>query len=274
MERSGEPSLVVLLIGTYAFAWQIYGDFSGYSDIARGSAQLLGFHFMINFRQPYLAWTVREFWRRWHISLSNWLRDYLFLPLSYWLSRRCDGVKWFGLRDDLWIYSGATLATMIIGGLWHGANWSFVLWGALFGVFLGLERIGWTVVGPKSRKNPLRRMEFPLHSLVSWGLRVLLFNFVCLTWVFFRAQSIGDAWTMLSGARHFVWRPEFAIALRLMAFAVIPMFLLDLCNEARNEEYPFAGASLHIRLAAGITMVIITTLFSANSLNAFIYFQF
>ena len=82
VDNSGPPILLVVLLGTYAFAWQIYGDFSGYSDIARGSAQLLGFHFMVNFRQPYLARSLQDFWRRWHISLSTWLRDYLYIPLG------------------------------------------------------------------------------------------------------------------------------------------------------------------------------------------------
>ncbi len=113
----GRPSLAATAIGSYAFAWQIYGDFSGYSDIARGSAQLLGFHFMVNFRQPYLATSLQDFWRRWHISLSTWLRDYLYIPLG---GNRHDEVKTY--RN--------LLLTMLLGGLWHGANWTYVVWGA------------------------------------------------------------------------------------------------------------------------------------------------
>ena len=120
-------SVWTVLIGTYAFAWQIYGDFSGYSDIARGAAQLLGFHFMVNFRQPYLASTLQEFWRRWHISLSTWLRDYLYIPL---------GGSAHGERKT---YRNLLL-TMLLGGLWHGANWTFVVWGAIHGSWLALER--------------------------------------------------------------------------------------------------------------------------------------
>jgi alginate O-acetyltransferase complex protein AlgI len=112
----GPPSGIILLLGTYAFAWQIYGDFSGYSDIARGSAQLLGFHFMLNFKQPYLATSLKDFWRRWHISLSTWLRDYLYIPLG--------GSR----RGSLKTYRNLAL-TMLLGGLWHGANWTFVIWG-------------------------------------------------------------------------------------------------------------------------------------------------
>src|SRR5437879_1191591 len=109
--RFGPPDLFIVLIGTYAFAWQVYGDFSGYSDIARGSAQLLGFHFMVNFRQPYLSQSFREFWRRWHISLSSWLRDYLYIPLG-------------GSTRGPWTTARNLMTTMLVAGFWHGANWT------------------------------------------------------------------------------------------------------------------------------------------------------
>ena len=109
-------SSFALIIGVIAFSIQIYGDFSGYSDIARGSAQLLGFHFMVNFRQPYLATSLQDFWRRWHISLSTWLRDYLYIPLG-------------GSRKALPRTYINLLLTMLIGGLWHGASWNFIVWG-------------------------------------------------------------------------------------------------------------------------------------------------
>ena len=114
-------------IGVYAFAWQIYGDFSGYSDLARGSAKLLGFDFMVNFRQPYLAVNLQDFWRRWHISLSTWLRDYLYIPLG-------------GNRGSEAKTHRNLVVTMLLGGLWHGANWTFVVWGAIHGVGLSIER--------------------------------------------------------------------------------------------------------------------------------------
>jgi D-alanyl-lipoteichoic acid acyltransferase DltB (MBOAT superfamily) len=117
-----------VLIGVYAFAWQIYGDFAGYSDMARGSAQLLGFHFMVNFRQPYFATSLQDFWRRWHISLSTWLRDYLYIPLGG--NRKGPRRTYVNL-----------LATMLIGGFWHGANWTFIVWGGLHGLWLSIERL-------------------------------------------------------------------------------------------------------------------------------------
>ena len=124
----GPPSLAVVALGTYAFAWQIYGDFSGYSDIARGSAQLMGFHFILNFRQPYLARSIQDFWRRWHISLSTWLRDYLYIPLGG--SRHGERQTYRNL-----------MTTMFLGGLWHGANWTFVVWGSIHGALLSLHRL-------------------------------------------------------------------------------------------------------------------------------------
>src|SRR5438874_8897001 len=123
----GAPNLWVVLLGTYAFAWQVYGDFSGYSDIARGSAQLLGFHFMVNFRQPYLATSLQDVWRRWHISLSTWLRDYLYIGLGG--NRRGERRTYANL-----------ITTMLLGGLWHGANWTYVIFGAIHGIVLPIER--------------------------------------------------------------------------------------------------------------------------------------
>src|SRR5947207_2943651 len=123
----GKSNLWIVLLGTYAFAWQVYGDFSGYSDIARGSAQLMGFHFMVNFRQPYLSARLQEFWRRWHISLSTWLRDYLYIPLG-------------GSAGGQWKTSRNLFITMVLGCLWHGANWTFVVFGAIHGTVLGVER--------------------------------------------------------------------------------------------------------------------------------------
>jgi alginate O-acetyltransferase complex protein AlgI len=125
--KMGEPNLPIVALGTYAFAWQIYGDFSGYSDIARGAAQLLGFHFMVNFRQPYLATSLQDFWRRWHISLTTWLRDYLYIPLG-------------GSRNGEKQTYRNLMTTMLLGGLWHGANWTFVFWGAIHGIGLSIER--------------------------------------------------------------------------------------------------------------------------------------
>ena len=255
--RLGRPSFAVVLIGTYAFAWQIYGDFSGYSDIARGSAQLLGFHFMVNFRQPYLATSLQDFWRRWHISLSTWLRDYLYIPLG-------------GSRGgELRTYRNL-MTTMLLGGLWHGANWTFVIWGGIHGAGLSIERF---------LRRLLSRDEQPheqpsLWSAGGWLSRILIFHLVCLAWVFFRMPSIGEAVSFLRSLGSFVWRPEYGIALRFLAVFSIPLFIVDLFNEFRGEEYLFEKTAEMRRVAVGFGLMAAITLLAANQLNAFIYFRF
>jgi len=259
--RLGEPSLSVLAIGTYAFAWQIYGDFSGYSDIARGSAQLLGFHFMVNFRQPYLAVTLQEFWRRWHISLSTWLRDYLYIPLG---GKRAGELKTY--RN--------LMLTMLLGGLWHGANWTFVIWGAIHGIGLSIERIGRRLFFRNSDSPKASGSGTSLFSPFDWMRRVILFHLVCLTWIFFRARSLKEASSLLSGVCTLTWRPEFATAFKFLAAFTLPLFLMDLSLEYRGEEYLFEKRPEAYRVAVGFLLLLVVTLFAANQVNAFIYFQF
>jgi alginate O-acetyltransferase complex protein AlgI len=173
-----------VLLGVYGYAIQIYCDFSAYSDIAIGVALLLGFRFPVNFNAPYFSTTFRGFWQRWHISLSTWLRDYLYIPLGG--SRRGSGATYRNL-----------MITFLLGGLWHGAQWRFVAWGALHGVYLIVER----VVGmlSSSRRGMVRGVAWPgwtagLGRLVRG---VMVFHLVCLAWVFFRAESFADGWVLL-----------------------------------------------------------------------------
>ena len=241
----------VTLIGMWAFAFQIYGDFSGYSDIARGSAQLLGFHFMVNFRQPYLATSLQDFWRRWHISLSTWLRDYLYIPLGG--SRKGEGRTYVNL-----------LLTMLLGGLWHGANWTFVIWGILHGGALAIERFS---LGA--------HLDSPKHNTISiWLKRALVFQFVCLTWIFFRAASLHDAIEMISNLFRRsslidVW-PAFSY---LSFFAGLMMFV-DLAQEKSGSEYLGEEFSTHLKIALALIGLGLVAFLTAGEMNAFIYFQF
>jgi alginate O-acetyltransferase complex protein AlgI len=239
------------LIGMYAFAWQIYGDFSGYSDLARGSAQLLGFHFMVNFRQPYLAFNLQDFWRRWHISLSTWLRDYLYIPL---------GGNRHGERKT---YRNLLL-TMVLGGLWHGANWTFVVWGGIHGLGLAAER---RVLGPRKERAPHR-----------WFLRVLgtvlTFHVVCFAWIFFRADSVSQALRMIDSLRHFHWSPHYAAACLFLGLLVTLGLMIDWKLERGGSEYAFQQQSAALRVAAVVMAMTLVLLFSASQGNAFIYFQF
>lgn len=258
--RFGTPNLPVVLLGTYAFAWQIYGDFSGYSDIARGSAQLLGFHFMVNFRQPYLAQNLQDFWRRWHISLSTWLRDYLYIPL---------GGSAHGRKET---YRNL-LITMLLGGLWHGANWTFVIWGAVHGVWLSIERFFRELMPISRRKfEPLGLRWRPM--IAAWWRRILIFHVVCITWIFFRAPSLSQAIEFFKGLGNWAWLPEYWTALRFLALFTIPLFLVDILMEQRDEEYLLQGAMPLFRVAVGMAALLLLTFFAANEANAFIYFRF
>jgi alginate O-acetyltransferase complex protein AlgI len=240
---------IAALIGIYAFAWQIYGDFSGYSDIARGSAQVLGFHFMVNFRQPYLATSLQDFWRRWHISLSTWLRDYLYIPLGG--SRHGEAATYRNL-----------FVTMLLGGLWHGANWTFVFWGALHGAGLAVERA-------------LGLAKEVVHTaLGTWWRRILVFHFVCFGWIFFRAASFGAAWAYLRQFTNWAWRPTYVSALAYLAIFSLPLFAMDLRLESTGDEYLGQSARFRWQIAAAAAAVIAVAIFSQGESSAFIYFQF
>jgi alginate O-acetyltransferase complex protein AlgI len=239
-------NFLATLIGVYAFAWQIYGDFSGYSDIARGCAQLLGFHFMLNFRQPYLAGSLQDFWRRWHISLSTWLRDYLYIPLGG--NRKGPTRTYINL-----------MLTMLLGGLWHGANWTFVIWGGIHGAWLSVERLFW----PTEEKQP-----------PSWRGRLLTLGVVGVSWIFFRAKSLGAALEMLRSAGHFHWEHQYGPELLFLAVVSGAMLLLDCRLEACDEEYVFESARPAIPVCVSVVMAILMLAFAASDTNAFIYFQF
>lgn len=163
-------SSLEVLVGMHAYAFQIYCDFSGYSDVAIGLALMLGFHLPENFRRPYLSRDIAEFWRRWHISLSSWLRDYLYIPLG-------------GSRNGAWATYRNLAITMLLGGLWHGASWTFVIWGAGHGIALGVVRF------IQRRRDP--SYEPTLIRQILAGL--LTFEFVNVLWVVFRAPTWNDA---------------------------------------------------------------------------------
>jgi alginate O-acetyltransferase complex protein AlgI len=180
----GDPTAftgTALIIATYAFAFQIYCDFSGYADIAIGAARVMGFELQENFQRPYSAHSIPDFWRRWHITLYNWLRDYIFYPLSRVLRRsRLNS-------DNLLVLALPPMLTMLASGLWHGTDWTFIIWGALHGVFM-VSSVLW------NRRNNSLQLPFSLHPQVANGIRIFAtFNLVCFAWIFFRANSLSDA---------------------------------------------------------------------------------
>jgi D-alanyl-lipoteichoic acid acyltransferase DltB (MBOAT superfamily) len=179
-----EPSSytgAVLILVTYAFAFQIYCDFSGYADIAIGAARVMGFQLQENFQQPYYAQSIVDFWRRWHISLYNWLRDYIFYPMSRALHRsRIRSRNFLGLVLP-------PMATMLVSGLWHGTNWTFLIWGALHGMFMVISVL-------TSKWKNLLHLPFRLPSHLVAGLKIFAtFNLVSFAWIFFRANTLSDA---------------------------------------------------------------------------------
>ncbi len=173
-------SALEILVGVYGYAVQIYCDFSGYSDIAIGSALLLGFTFPDNFDAPYRAENLQAFWRRWHISLSTWLRDYLYISLG-------------GSRSGAWKTYRNLMLTMVLGGLWHGAGWNFLIWGLLHGGALAVQR-AWQRRREAAGRRPLLRG--PAGRAVAV---VLTFHYVCFAWIFFRATTFDGALAMLEG---------------------------------------------------------------------------
>ena len=246
-------SALGLLVGVWAFAFQIYGDFSGYSDIARGSSSLLGISLPENFNQPYLSRSVTEFWRRWHISLSNWLRDYLYIPLG-------------GNRGRGLLTYRNLLLTMLIGGLWHGAALTFVVWGGLHGLYLAGERRFSRVAD----EDAVRR----------WSLRkdlvrtFVTFQLVCLAWVFFRAESVGGALGYLGRIARLQGGATDRSAVGLLVLSAAAVLLIDAAQHQAGDHAPMLRWSPAARGAAYGLMIIPIVVFSGGSPVPFIYFNF
>jgi alginate O-acetyltransferase complex protein AlgI len=246
---SAHPGAPAAWSGVFAFALQIYFDFSGYTDMAIGMAKLLGFHFPINFQRPYLAASITDFWRRWHISLSSWLRDYLYISLG-------------GSRHGRWLTYRNLMLTMLLGGLWHGASWNFLIWGGYQGVLLAIERV-------------LRGDRSPA---VGWSwtypFRVLAtFVLTLIGWVFFRAADLHQSKQVLTqmfagrGGGNLLEPWHFGLA----ALALI----LALGEEYREWFERATRAPVAIYAAALAAMLFCLELFGVlDAAIPFIYFQF
>ncbi len=265
------PTGFETLLGVYAFAFQIYGDFSGYSDIARGISKLMGIELSVNFRFPYFVRTPQEFWQHWHISLSTWLRDYVFLPLSYSFSRTLDGVRWLGLRDDFWIYAAGTMMTMLLAGLWHGAAWTFVLWGVYQGALLVTFAL---VAGGRRRRKRARGLR---ASLLARGLGIVgMFHLTCYGWLIFRAKSIAQAGELTqnlvasfnpSSAAFATW------GLPLLFYAT-PLLVVHAFEAAHDDLAVVFRWPLLVRYSVYAGMIYLLVLFGDFAGAQFIYFQF
>jgi len=245
------------LVAIYAFAFQIYFDFSGYTDIAIGAAKFLGFSFPKNFDHPYTALSIQDFWRRWHMTLSRWLRDYLYISLG-------------GNRKGRWKTSRNLFLTMFLGGLWHGASWNFAIWGTLHGLYLSGEKLLRLPIGNK------RSVEQWLHAsfLGRWFKWLLTFHLVCLAWVFFRSDSLHNSMIMLRHILH--WQQAATVpAWQWLAIFALAGFLLAHWLGAR---WQLADRSSNMKtlefVAWSVLLIVLLIGFAARETSAFIYFQF
>ena len=272
----------VIILATYFFAFQIYCDFSGYSDIAIGTARVLGYDLMENFRRPYFARSISTFWKRWHISLSTWFRDYLYIPLG---GNRV--VKW------RWYYN--LFIVFLVSGLWHGANWTFVVWGALHGAYLVIGLVtqerrerGWQWIERRvGTLQGYRTAGFAGQIKLGWLRSALAvfttFHLVVFAWVFFRANSLGDAITLLQRMFSFeedVSTVAFATALGPFELAIaFGAILLMEGVHVLQERWGSTGAYLDgkprwVRWSVYYAVVFAILMFGEFSLTEFIYFQF
>ncbi len=234
------------------FGFQIYFDFSGYSDIARGLAKWMGLHFRINFNHPYHSASLREFWTRWHISLSTWFRDYVYIPLGG--SRK--GL--FNAQLFMWI-------TMVVSGLWHGASWNFVIWGAIHALFLSFERLSkW----PKYLKK----------NVPSRILSIIIINVVVvIAWIFFRADNLDTALYVLGkmfspgATTDFLWNDTIKLGAIMVAVSLLIEIVLKIKS---NPLYYLKGRKRIIADLVYVTALIVLAIFFRGEGNEFIYFQF
>ena len=241
-----------LIAGILLYALQIYGDFAGYSNIARGVSYLLGFDLMRNFKHPYFAVNIADFWRRWHISLSTWLRDYLYIPLG-------------GNRRGIRRTYVNLMITMLLGGLWHGASWNFIVWGGLHGLYLALHRY-LTVVFPPSPTRGIR------HNIYQVGSAFLTFCLVAFTWLFFRIPDWATTQTYLAGLARFDFRGGFVFLPLLLLVSII--LIIDVQPARTNDEFYFLRYPTLMRGAVVAEAILLIIFLSGGQNVPFIYFQF
>ncbi len=269
-----------VLAAVYGYAFQIYCDFSGYSDVAIGAALLLGFRLPDNFRSPYRAVNLQDFWRRWHISLSTWLRDYLYIPLG-------------GSRKGPWRTYLALAATMVLGGLWHGAAWTFVIWGGLHGAALAFTRafqrlrgpvpirdlavgalLDMGVRDPKWARVSRATTALVIDSVMRVGMILLTFHFVAFAWIFFRAKSYDHAMGILAQLAKLT--PGSANVVPTVALALLGAWILHCLPEewVRALRKVFARSPFVVQALIMVVVSVLVYSVAQSKVVPFIYFQF
>ena len=248
------------LLGVYGYGLQIYCDFSGYSDMAIGIALLLGFRYPANFDSPYKSVNLTEFWRRWHISLSSWLRDYLYISLG--------GNRKGKIRTYINL-----VITMLLGGLWHGANWNFIIWGGLHGTGLAFHKFFTTI-----RHKDKKAVSSP-HTLIHWVGVIFTFHFVMFAWIFFRNSSLDACKTVLSQIfgnlqLHILW--QVLTGYKLVFIFIFIGYLLHFMplrieNFVKNK---FLNLPLLLKAATVVVLIYFIVQIKSSDVQPFIYFQF
>jgi D-alanyl-lipoteichoic acid acyltransferase DltB (MBOAT superfamily) len=259
-----------IILATWLFAIQIYCDFAGYTDIAIGAARVLGFDLIVNFNRPYASQSVAEFWRRWHISLSSWFRDYLYIPLG-------------GSRTTLPRWCFNVMIVFLISGMWHGANWTFFIWGAIHGVYLIASRLSQNM---RARIASATGVEaFPrFHQ--AWRTFVT-FNLISFAWIFFRSPTLADATTLLKciAAHHFWAMPHAATGTygflafntsdcTLAIFLALTLLGSEYMQSRKLDASQSGSLPLWIRWSAYYAIIFLILWIGALSGKTFIYFQF
>lgn len=260
-----------LLVGAVFYMVQIYADFAGYSNIAIGTAKLFGFRLMQNFAFPYFARDIAEFWRRWHISLTTWFRDYLFLPLSFTLAWKIKRDRFLLIKKDLFIYIVASSVMWILTGLWHGSEYTFILWGAIHGLFLIVYRIQ-----IKPRKVLLKVLKLNNKSMILVIMETSITLFIVLmAWIFFRSESAGQAIDYISKifSVSLFTIPE--IKPVMLTILTMVFFIIEGYGKKSNYAFDQLCSRIHLIprwiLYLGLTGLIF---YYGNEPQQFIYFQF
>ena len=260
--NSGDMNGSTLVIGALFFTFQIYGDFSGYSDIAIGTSRLFGFDLMQNFNFPYFSRNIAEFWRRWHISLSTWFRDYLYIPLG-------------GSRGGSWMKIRNTFIIFIVSGFWHGANWTFIIWGLLNAIyFLPLFLTN-------NNRNNLETIAQGklLPSLKELSFMLLTFGFIVFSWIFFRAENIGHALSYISEilSSSLFEIPKFEGREKALKTVILIVVFILMEWIGREKEYTFQiieSKSTITKYFVTYVLLLTILLFMNTGEQEFIYFQF
>ncbi len=241
----GQYQSAALILATVAFGWQIYFDFSGYTDMARGIAELMGFRLMLNFNNPYTATGLGDFWNRWHISLSTWFKDYLYFPLG-------------GSRGGSFQTYRNMFITMVVSGVWHGAGWTYIIWG-------GLHALG------RCLTREVETTEFYRERIPRLLKQAAVFTFVSFTWIFFRAPTLDDAWLIISRIFTTGWMdPRLPL---LMAVLVLAVWIYQLLYTSRASLKWILEVNA-VKVGLAMVMIAYLLIVAQPSTKQFIYFQF